>query len=468
MSETTHDLASRSYWLGLDEYTANAPLRGDVRADVALIGGGFTSLWTAYLLLGEFPALDVVLLESSAIGYGASGRNGGFAITLVHRTLTHLAAQIGDGEARSIYRAAKQAVEHIGRTIETESIACDVQPNGLITLSDSAPQDRIIQEELETAQRLGLGDDFVFLDREAARERIHSGRIRCAFYEDACTLVNPARLARGLKRVVERLGARIFEETRVEAWEERGDAVRIRTPGGEVSADRALVAGNAYGTAWAPTRGSVLPFYSYICLTRPLTAAEWESVGWDGREGAEDRRVGLHYFRPTVDGRILWGGRDPVFQPDGPSAVHDRDEAVFRRLRESFDWFFPQLREVRFEHRWGGPIAVTGDFMPAVGWFDDARRRVAFAYGYNGHGVAISNLAAHAVADLFAGRQSEWTDLWCVGRRPLRLGPRWLRDPLVRRTVDAQIRADDEERRTQEPLALRVLNRLTGANLKNA
>jgi glycine/D-amino acid oxidase-like deaminating enzyme len=453
---------------------------------VALIGGGFTSLWTAYLLLRESPGLDVAILESHAIGYGASGRNGGFAMTLVHRTLAHLAAQVGDDEARRIYLAAKQAVEHIGKTVEAESIQCDVQSNGLITLSNSAPQDRIVHKEVETAERLGLaGDfafldreaarerihsergDFAFLDREAARERIHSERIRCAFYEDACTLVNPARLARGLGRVVERLGARVFEGTPVETWEEGSEGVMIRTPDGTLRADRALVAGNAYGSGWASTRRSVLPFYSYICLTRPLTAPEWESVGWAGREGAEDRRVGLHYFRPTIDGRILWGGRDPVFQPDGPRAVHDRDEAVFRRLRESFDWFFPQLRGVPFEHRWGGPIAVTGDFMPAVGWFDDVRRRVAFAYGYNGHGVAISNVAAHAVADLFAGRQSEWTELRFVGGAPQDLGPRWLRDPLVRRTVTAQIRADDEERETKEPLALRILNRFTGTNLRN-
>jgi glycine/D-amino acid oxidase-like deaminating enzyme len=468
VSETLHDLASRSYWLGLDAYTPNDPLTGDLRADVALVGGGFTSLWTAYLLLQQNPELEVVLLEASAIGYGASGRNGGFAMTLVHRTLAHLAAYVGDAEARKVYLAAKQAVEHINKTIEAESIPCDAQPNGIITLSNSPPQDRIVREEIETAQRLGLEGDFEFLDRDAARERIRSERIRCAFREDTCTLVNPARLARGLKRAAERLGARVFEATPVGSWEERRDGIVIRTSGGAVRAERALVAGNAYGTAWSPTRESLLPFYSYICLTRPLTPAEWDRVGWAGREGAEDRRVGLHYFRPTIDGRILWGGRDPVFHPDGPKAVYDRDEAVSRRLRESFEWFFPQLREVPFEHAWGGPIAVTGDFMPAVGWFDDASRRAAFAYGYNGHGVAISNLAAHAVADLLAGRDGEWTDLCFVGRKPQGLGPRWIRNPLVRWTVKAQIRADDEERESQEPLPLRLLNRVTGADLRNS
>ncbi len=461
-----NDLPSRSYWLGLDAYTPNAPLAEDLRVDVALVGGGFTSLWTAYLLLKDNPDLKVAILEAHAVGYGASGRNGGFAMTLVHRTLTHLADYVGDDEARNIYRAACDAITHVNETVEAEAIACDLQPNGLITLSNSPPQDRLIHTEIETAQRLGLGDDFAFLDREAAQAQIHSDKIRCAFREDACSLLNPARLTRGLKAVVERLGGRVYEGTPVVAWQEGREAVTLRTPAGLVTADRALAAGNAYATAWKPTRETVLPFYSYICLTRPLTEAEWNRVGWAGREGAEDRRLGLHYFRPTIDGRILWGGRDPVFHPDGPQARYDSDEAVFRRMRESFTWFFPQLREVPFEHRWGGAIAVTGNFMPAVGWFDTARRRMAFAYGYNGHGVAITNVAAHAVADLFTDRRSAWTDLWFVGRKPDGLGPHFIRDPLVRWTVKAQIQADDEERDIKEPLVLRLLNRLTGADIK--
>ncbi len=464
--DVMNDLQSRSYWLGLDTYTSEAPLAEDLRVDVALVGGGFTSLWTAYLLLKADPGLQVAILEAHAVGYGASGRNGGFAMTLVHRTLTHLAAYVGDAEARKIYLAAKAAIDHLNETVVAEAIACDYQPNGLLTLSNTPPQDRLIHSEMETAHRLGLEDDFAFLDRDAAQAQIHSDKIRCAFREDACTLVNPARLARGLKEVVRRLGARVYEGTPVSAWEERADGVVLTTPGGVVTAGRALVAGNAYATAWKPTRESVLPFYSYICLTRPLTEAEWERIGWRGREGAEDRRLGLHYFRPTIDGRILWGGRDPVFHPDGPKAAYDRDEAVFARMRESFVWFFPQLQEVPFTHRWGGAIGVTGNFMPAVGWFDERRRRVAFAYGYNGHGVAISNLAAHVVADLFAGRQSAWTDLSFVGRPPENLGPHFIRDPLVRMTVKAQIRADDEERETKEPLVLRLLNKVTGADIK--
>ena len=459
------DLQSRSYWLSLDPYTPNPPLEGDTQADVVLVGAGFTSLWTAYLLLKRNPALDVVILEANAVGYGASGRNGGFSMTLVHRTLTHLARYVGDNEARKIYLAAEKSVQHINEVIERESIDCDLQPNGLLTLSNSPAQDRIIQEEFETAQRLGV-KGIRLLTREEAQKRIYSERIRCAIHEEACSLINPARLVRGLKRVVERLGARVYEGTTVHAWDEQLHAVRLHTPQGSVRGEQALLAPNAYGTEWKETRPYVLPFYSYICLTEPLSAAQWDNVGWQSREGAEDRRSFLHYFRPTVDGRILWGGRDATFHPDGPDPRYDQDEHVFSRMRETFEWFFPQLREVRFEHRWGGPIGVTGNFLPALGWLDPRKRRALFAFGYNGHGVAISHLAAHAIADTFQHQGSEWTDLAFVDRRPLDLGPPFVRNPLVRLTVRAQLRADDAEREPRDPWILRILNRLTGADLK--
>jgi glycine/D-amino acid oxidase-like deaminating enzyme len=461
----TSDIQSRSYWLSLDPYTPGAALREDLRADVALVGAGFTSLWTAYLLLKRNPGLKVAILEANAVGYGASGRNGGFAMTLVHRTLTHLARYVGDEEARKIYYAAEQSVQHINEVVEQESIECDLQPNGVITLSNTPPQDHVIHQEFETAQRLGI-KEIQFLTREEAQDRIHSERIRCAIYEDACSLVNPARLARGLKRVVERLGAKVYENTPVGEWEEGTDAVVLQVPGGIVRADRALFAPNAYATAWKAIREYVLPFYTYICLTERLSDAQWASVGWAGREGAEDRRALLHYFRPTIDGRILWGGRDATFHPNGPKARYDRDDYVFGRMRESFEWFFPQLREVRFEDQWGGPIGVTGNFLPAVGWFDPAKRRAAYALGYNGHGVAISHLAAHAIADTFEGRGSEWTDLAFVDRKPLDLGPHFVRDPLVRMMLRAQLRADDTERELRNPWILRLLNRFTGAELE--
>jgi glycine/D-amino acid oxidase-like deaminating enzyme len=460
------DLATRSFWLGLDPYTPSPPLAGEERCDVAILGGGFTGLWTAYLLLKENPGIRVRVLEANAVGWGASGRNGGFAMALVHRTLAELAGSVGDVEARRTWLVARHAVAHVAETVRAEGIACDLEATGLLGLSTHPVQDRAVELEVETAQRLGLGG-FSLLDGATLRERLRSERIRCGFREDLCLLLNPARLVRGLKSAVEALGGHVHEGTTVSAWEEGDDAVEIHTPRGRLRADRALAAGNAWAATWQATRDTVLPFYSYVCLTRPLRAAEWESVGWSGREGVEDRRPDLHYcFRPTADGRILWGGRDPVLRPDSPSEAsgpvprpaYDR-EATFRHLREAFEWFFPQLAEVPFEHVWGGPIAVTASLLPAVGFVDEARRRVAFAHGYNGHGVAISNLAAHVVVDLFAGRATEWSELSFVGRGPAGLGPHFVRDPLERITLRALLRAEDGG--APQPLALRALERLT-------
>jgi glycine/D-amino acid oxidase-like deaminating enzyme len=457
------DPLSPSYWLGLDAYTANSPLAGDTAVDVALVGGGFTGLWSAYLLLKENPDLRVAILEANAIGYGASGRNGGFCMTKVHNSLTQLAEAVGDEEARKIHLAAAAAVRSVTETIQRESISCDLQPNGLLMVSTNPVQDGRLERELETVARLGLDDDYTGLDRAQAQEQLRSERVRIGFREQHCTLLNPARLARGLKTLVEGMGAKVYEGTAVTQWEEGPGDVVLRTPQGTVRADRAIVGGNAYGTRWGPTRRRLLPFYTYISLTRPLTDEEWGRVGWKGREGVEDFRASIHYFRPTIDGRILWGGRDAPFHPDGPKPEYDLDADCFRRLRESFEWFFPQLADVPFEHEWGGPIALTGHSIPGVGWFDESSRRVAFAYGYNGHGVAISHLSAQALVDLFADRKTERTDLWFVGRPPPDAGPPgFVRDAIVRRTIRSVVRADDEGREPGTPLAIRLMTLLSG------
>ncbi len=457
------DLSTRSYWLGLDDYTPGPPLRGDIQVDIAIAGAGFTGLWTAYLLLQRNPGIRLAILDANAVAYGASGRNGGFSMTLVHRSLSDLVKRFGDERAREVYLAAHRAVENVSETVKRESIQCDLQSNGLVIVSNAPAQDALIQEEVETAARLGFEKDFVFLDRETARDQVHSERIRCGVREEACALLNPARLAWGLAECVRALGGTIFEGTRVLDWEARAGGVAVRTPTGTIMAGRMLAAANAYGTGWAATKSSILPFYTYICLTRPLTAEEWERVGWAGREGMEDRRGSLHYFRPTIDGRILWGGRDPAFRPDGPKAAYDRDERIFGRLRESFEWFFPQLREVPFEYRWGGPIAVSPDFIPSVGWLDGPRQRVAYAQGYSGHGVSITNLAAHALTDLLTGAQSEWTELAFVGRKPLSMGPGLIRDPLVRRDIRSMIKADDRGTSAKLPWLTRAVNRVLGS-----
>ncbi len=454
------DLATRSFWLGLDEYEPDAPLEGDVQADVVIVGGGFSGLWTAYHLLKADPGMTVIVIEGSAVGYGASGRNGGFAMTLIHRSIGDLVDAVGPEGAKALHEKAVEAVQTIGTVCEAENINADLQPNGALAVANNPLQDSLIRREFDVAQRVGLGG-ITFLEKGEIQAAVHSETFRCAVREATCTLLNPARLVRGLKEAVIRAGGRVFEQTPMKRLDDANGGVKVATPKGKIAAQRAVLAANAYSSRIPSLSRHVMPFYSYILLTEPLSEEQWSRVGWAGREGMEDRRTFLHYFRPTIDGRLMWAGRDAPYRPNGPDAKYDRDDRVFKRLEETFAWTFPQLSDVKIEYRWGGPIGVTGSFMPCIGWLKG--NRVAYAFGFNGHGVAISNLAAMAVRDLILERDSEYTRLAIVGQKPVDLGPRLLRDPLVRSATGHQLRQDDEGVAIKPPLLARIMQRMAPA-----
>jgi glycine/D-amino acid oxidase-like deaminating enzyme len=378
---------------------------------------------------------------------------------LLHRSIAGLAAQVGDEQARAAHLCAHEAVEEIATTTANLGIDCQLTANGLTTVSTNEAQDAAIDADLEAAVRLGIEAHFLSLSPEQARARIRSDRIRRGVHEPNALLINPARLARGLAKAIVALGGELYEQTAVLGWEKCTRGFRITTSGGSLQAERVVLAGNAYGVAWPPLKDTVVPLYSYIGLTRPLSDSEWRSVGWDGREGAEDKRATVHYFRPTPDGRILWGGREPGYYPNAPNERHNKSTYHLTRLRESFEWFFPQIAHVPFEGHWGGPIAVTPDSLPSAGWAD-AAKRIAYAHGYNGHGVAICNLTGHALADLLSGATSRWTELCFVGKPPTNLGPQSIRRWLIPGNLRAMAKADDSGRPPELPLMLRLAGAL--------
>jgi len=452
------DWQTRSFWLGHRPYEPGDRIDGDQTTDVVVAGGGFTGLWTAIQLKEADPSIDVVVLDQKVVGYGASGRNGGFAMTMVARNIHDLVRKVGPARAVATHSAMRETLREIEAFAAKEGIDADITNPGVLTVSNGAEQDLRIRQDLEAAGRLGL-DDFHALSGPECRDLVHSDQFRRGHWEDDSLLVDPAALTRGLKSAALDRGVRIYEMTPIDAIEDiDGQRVEARTPFGTIHADRAVIATNAYAHAIPQLRRWIFTIYAYVTLTEPLTDEQWERLGWDRRMGVEDKRIMPHFFRPTPDGRILWGGRDAPFSAEGPNPRRDRDPYIFRRLEETFRWTFPQLDDVRIDHAWAGPVCGTVNCFASVGWLGHTER-IAYALGYAGHGVGPSHLVAKITRDLMLNRQTEFLDLPMVTKRPIPLPPGPLRSFFLNVSQNTLLKADDQgtDAGTLVKMALKVL-----------
>ena len=439
-----------------------ARLGGSVHADVVIVGAGYTGLWTAYQLRRSDPSLEVVVLDAHRVGDGASGRNGGFAMTLLDFSLHRFAAEWGDDAAAHAHRAVARSVTEIDQTVRAEGIDCELEATGLLRVATNEAHLGRLERELATAQRLGL-DGFRLLDQAATRERLDSPQYLGGLLEDHCAIINPAKLAVGLAEVLRAGGVRIAETTPATAIHETPGGVQVATADGLVHADAAVLATNAWTHRLPGYESTTAPHYTYVVVTEPLTDDQWEAIRWQPRHGVEDARNYVHYYRPTADGRVLWGGTDAVYRYGGPiSPRRDRHEGIRRRLEREFQATFPQLRGVRFTHHWGGPVAITSRFVPLVG--SSAGGRVHHAYGYSGHGVAPAHTAGRILRDRLLGRDTEDTAVCFVDTPQSRFPGEpltWAGAQLTRGLLQRQDRAMDHGRAAgdTDPLLLDLVNR---------
>lgn len=414
-----------SYWLNTyGPYTPNPPVEGHVTADVAIIGGGYTGLTTAYFLRKAEPALRVVVLEGQIIGYGASGRNGGFVMTLFGLSPGVTALLFGRQRTLEAHRYCERAVDLVQELVRAHRLQSDFEYTGFLRLATVPGHVKRIQHDLELLTGMGV-TGIEWLDRDKARNEVNSPWVLGAWSEARCGLLHPVKHVRELKRLAQEVGAEIYEHTPVTAVC-RGTRFTLTTPQGTVTASKIVFATNAYSHLLSPIRYKQVPAFTHMVITEPLTAAQLASIGWQRRQGVEDARNLVHYLRLTVDNRLAIGGAD-VTVAYGRDMNRDRNDRIFRQLERDTVALFPGLQGVRFVFRWGGPVSVTMDMAPAIGMVGDPR--AWYSLGCIGHGVALAHLNGQTLADLVLERRTDLTSVWFVNRKPVPWPPeplRWL------------------------------------------
>ena len=450
-----------SLWLDTvdDDLAPRPALEGDCEVDVAVVGAGFTGLWTAYSLLRQDPTLTVLLLEREIAGFGASGRNGGWCSDLFPVTWERLERQCGRAAANAMHRAMVDGIADVAATLERERIDADMLRGGQLSVARTPVQEAELRATVARSQQRDDRDlALTWLDAAEATARVRVTQCRGAAYTPNCARINPAKLVRGLARSVERAGGTIAEQTAV--LEVRPH--RAVTSRGVVRARHVVRATEAYSATLRGQRRALLPLYSLMIATEPLPDSLWADVGWSRGETFNDGRHLLIYAQRTRDGRIAFGGRGAPYHFG--SRIDDgfnREPAVFSALEEALRELIPQTAPFRVTHRWGGPVGVARDWHPSVGI--DRSTGVAWAGGYVGDGVTAANVAGRTVADLILGSDSTLTTLPWVQHRSRRWEPEPLRWLGVNLSVRAMRGADEVERRTGRPSwRARAVTRLQG------
>jgi glycine/D-amino acid oxidase-like deaminating enzyme len=432
------DHSDKSFWLATyGPYTPNASVRGDLAVDVAIIGGGFTGLSTAYHLRKDNPGMAVAVLEGEVIGYGASGRNGGFSMTLFGMEPAITKRLFGQQRTVEAHRYMERAVDYVDQLVKEHNMQSDYWFPGFLRVATSPKYAKRIQHDLQILNDMGIGG-IEWIDAARLRAEVDSPAFLGAWWEPRCGLLNPAKQVRELKRVAAQFGAQIYENTPVNAIE-RGARFLLHTPAGTVTADKIVFATNAYSHLIPQLASKQAPVFTHMVVTAPLTADQLATIGWTHRQGIEDARNLVHYFRLTADNRLAMGGSD-VTLAYGRSMTQDLNARVFADLERDVVQIFPGLRGVLFTHRWGGPVSVPVQMVPAIGHLGDAR--ALYSLGCIGHGVSLTHLNGRTLADLVCERKTDLTDIWFVNRKVMPWPPEPVRF-VVSQAIRGYLRVED-------------------------
>ena len=464
MDAVTADPRTRSFWLDAIARTGadlsrRPALPGARDADVAIVGAGYTGLWTAFYLHEHDPSLRIVLVEKEIAGFGASGRNGGWCSALFPASMEKVASQSSRDGALALRQAMKDSVDEVGNVAAKNAIDCDYVKGGTVSLIRSAVHVRRARESLEHARTWGeTDDDLRLLDATETGEQVRATHVLGSLFTPHCAAIHPAKLVRGLAALVERSGATIYEGTAATAITPH----RVDTRTGVVRADIVVRATEGYTPTIRGYRRALAPVYSLMLATEPLPDSFWDDAGLPHRQTFNDLRHLIIYGQRTADGRIAFGGRGaPYHFGSRVEPAFDREPKVFDALRRILVELFPALADASVTHTWGGPLGVPRDWFASVGI--DRGTGLAWAGGYVGDGVATSNLAGRTLADLILNRETALTALPWVNHHSRSWEPepaRWLG---INGALAVVTSADETERRTNRPAhRAKLMGRLTG------
>ena len=434
LEEALADAKPIPFWI--DDSDRPAPRRsltGSIQTDLLIVGGGYTGLWTALIAMERNPGRRVVLIESESVGWAASGRNGGFC----EASLTH-GAENGKlhfaEELDVIDRLAEENFAAVEAAITRYRIDAEYEATGILRVATEPHQVAWLEDAAAEGGTFLSGDD---LDPFGVSPLYRAG----LFKEHGYAYIHPAKLAWGLAKAAEDLGVEIYEGTHATGLDARGDHVRVKTTGGEISARRVALATNGFPSLLPSKRLFTVPIYDYALMTEPLTPEQLKLIGWTGRHGITDSSREFHYYRKTADDRILFGGYDAVYHRGGRiRPEQDQRPETFRRLADHFFLTFPQLRGARFTHAWGGMIDMSTQLVAFHGVAKSGR--VSYSAGYTGLGVGATRFGAETMLDFLEGADTERTRLKMSRRLPVPIPPEPFAYPLIQTMRSAVARSD--------------------------
>jgi glycine/D-amino acid oxidase-like deaminating enzyme len=417
------DYSDKSFWLATyGEYNPNPPLQGDLDVDIAIIGAGFTGLSTAYNLCKQDPSLAVAVLEAEVVGFGASGRNGGFSMTLFGLEPAVTKLLFSHEKTVEAHRYMERSVDYVDELIKEHDLQSDYWFPGFLRAATTPGYVKRIQHDLELLTSMGI-TGISWIEADEIKKEVDSPRFLGGWWEPRSGLLNPAKHVRELKRIAIQLGAKVYEETPVLAIQ-RDANFTLTTPHGKIVAKKVIFATNAYSHLIPQLKRKQVPAFTHMIVTEPLNQAQLDEIGWKNRQGIEDARNLVHYFRLTIDNRLTIGGSDASLAYGGDMG-RDMNNDTFTQLENDILWLFPHLKGIRITHRWGGPVSVPLQMAPAIGYLGD--ERAIYSLGCVGHGVSMTHLNGRTLADLAMERKTDLTEVWFVNRHMIPWPPEPIR-----------------------------------------